>query len=66
MRKYKDLQIIKHALKYYVNRKDITEKQLKQELNLLKRVEQQVIDLKLNLNIPLSEYEKGLRIDRNK
>lgn len=60
MTKYGRLQIIKHALQYYVQREGVTEEELKTELSVLKQTEQQVIDMKLKYRIDLSEYEENL------
>ncbi|UTV34865.1 hypothetical protein [Bacillus altitudinis] len=52
IKKYKQLQIIKHALQYYVNRihfEDETQKE--SELNLLHKVEEAVEEMKKNYNI---------------
>ncbi|HHT96637.1 MAG TPA: hypothetical protein GXZ90_01925 [Clostridiales bacterium] len=60
MTKYGRLQIIKHALQYYVQREGVTEEEMKTELSVLKQTEQQVIDMKLKYRIDLSEYEENL------
>ncbi len=39
---YKNLQIIKHALQYYITRPNASEKDLIREKNLLKRVEDDI------------------------
>lgn len=39
---YRNLQIIKHALQYYISRPDANEKDLVREKNLLKRVEDDI------------------------
>lgn len=39
---YRNLQIIKHALQYYISRPDANEKDLGREKNLIKRVEDDI------------------------
>lgn len=39
---YRNLQIIKHALQYYITRSNANEKDLVREKNLLKRVEDDI------------------------
>jgi len=39
---YRNLQIIKHALQYYISRPNANEKDLVREKNLLKRVEEDI------------------------
>lgn len=39
---YRNLQIIKHALQYYIARSNADEKDLAREKNLLKRVEENI------------------------
>ena len=40
--RYSNLQIIKHALQYYITRPNANEKDLVREKNLLKQVEEEV------------------------
>lgn len=44
--RYSNLQIIKHALQYYITRPNANEKDLVREKNLLKQVEEEVPLLK--------------------
>lgn len=44
--KYKELQIIKHALQHYVKRPDASEKDIQTELNLLGKITEDVERLK--------------------
>lgn len=39
---YRNLQIIKHALQYYISRPDVSEKDLAREKSLLERIEDEV------------------------
>ena len=39
---YRNLQIIKHALQYYISRPNANEKDLAREKSLLKRIEDEV------------------------
>ena len=39
---YRNLQIIKHALQYYISRPNANEKDLAREKSLLKRVEEDI------------------------
>ena len=39
---YRDIQIIKHALQFYIKRSDANEKDLEKEKKLLKKVENEV------------------------
>lgn len=56
MRKYIKMQIIKHALLYYIQRPKITTEQLKQEQEVLKQVVQEVKNLKMAYNIEQKTY----------
>jgi hypothetical protein len=50
--KYKQLQIIKHALQHYVDRpKAGTEKHIVSELNLLEKVTKEVEEMKVKYDI---------------
>ena len=40
--KYRDMQIIKHALQYYVTRPNVTSKEIKQEQAVLEKVEKEI------------------------
>lgn len=40
--KYRDMQIIKHALQYYVTRPNATSKEIKQEQAVLEKVEKEI------------------------
>lgn len=48
---YRNIQIIKHALQYYITREDATEKDLVREINLLKKIEKEVNEYKERKNI---------------
>lgn len=48
---YKNMQIIKHALMYYIGRMNISDKELREENKLLKEVCDHVEDLKKRYNI---------------
>ena len=48
---YKDIQIVKHALHFYIKRPDANEKDLEKEKKLLKKVENEVINFKKSKNI---------------
>lgn len=54
---YKNLQIIKHALQYYITRPGASEKDLVREKNLLKRVEEEVEIYQERNHIPKKEVE---------
>lgn len=47
--KYRDLQIIKHALQQYIQRENPQEGDLIQEENLLKKVEEEIAWFKENI-----------------
>lgn len=50
--KYKQVQIIKHALQYYVNRPNAEhEKHIESERNLLKKFENEAEELKVKYGI---------------
>jgi hypothetical protein len=50
--KYKQVQIIKHALQYYVNRPNAEfEKHIESERNLLKKFEKEAEELKIKYEI---------------
>lgn len=40
--KYRDMQIIKHALQYYITRPNATSKEIKQEQAVLGKVEEEI------------------------
>lgn len=40
--KYRDMQIIKHALQYYLTRPNATSKEIKQEQAVLEKVEEEI------------------------
>lgn len=40
--KYRDMQIIKHALQYYITRPFATSKEIKQDQALLEKVEEKI------------------------
>lgn len=48
---YRDIQIIKHALQFYIKRSDANEKDLEKEKKLLKKVENEVDNFKNSNNI---------------
>lgn len=47
--KYRDLQIIKHALQQYIQRENPKEGDLTQEENLLKKIEEEIVWFKENV-----------------
>ena len=48
---YKDIQIVKHALQFYIKRPDANEKDLEKEKKLLKKVENEVSNFKKSNHI---------------
>lgn len=48
---YRDIQIIKHALQFYIKRPDANEKDLEKEKKLLKKVENEVSNFKKSNHI---------------
>lgn len=54
---YRNLQIIKHALQYYLTRPNANEKDLVREKNLLKSVEEEVEIYQERNHIPKKEVE---------
>lgn len=54
---YRNLQIIKHALQYYISRPNANEKDLVREKNLLKSVEKEVEIYQERNHIPKKEVE---------
>lgn len=56
MRKYVKMQIIKHALEYYIQRPGATQEELKNEKEALKQVVQEVENLKLAYKIENKVY----------
>lgn len=54
---YRNLQIIKHALQYYISRLNANEKDLAREKNLLKSVEEEVEIYQERNHIPKKEVE---------
>lgn len=48
---YRNIQIIKHALQFYINRTNADEKDLEREKNLLKKIENEVSNFKKSNNI---------------
>ena len=54
--KYRDLQIIKHALQQYIQRENPQEGDLIQEENLLKKVEEEIAWFKENIEVTFSHY----------
>lgn len=53
--KYKELQIIKHALQSYRNRSGATDKDIQEENRLLNKITNQVNDMKVRYNIQPKE-----------
>lgn len=47
--KYKQMQIVKHALQHYIKREGANEHDLMVEQNLLKKVTQEIDDFKENV-----------------
>lgn len=60
MKDYHRQQIIKHALQHYIQRPNATEKDIAQEKRLLNEIEQDIISMKKEYGIELSEKEKEL------
>lgn len=54
---YRNLQIIKHALQYYISRPNANEKDLAREKNLLKQVEEEVEIFRERNHISKKEVE---------
>ena len=54
---YRNLQIIKHALQYYISRPNANEKDLAREKSLLKRIEDEVEYYQKAYHIPKKEVE---------
>ena len=54
---YRNLQIIKHALQYYIARPNASKKDLVREKNLLKSVEEEVEIYQERNHIPKKEVE---------
>lgn len=54
---YRNLQIIKHALQYYISRPNVNEKDLAREKSLLKQVEEEVEIFQERNHIPKKEVE---------
>ena len=48
---YRNIQIIKHALQFYINRTNADEKDLEREKNLLKKIENEVSNFKKSNHI---------------
>lgn len=48
---YKNIQIVKHTLQFYIKRPDANEKDLEKEKKLLKKVENEVSNFKKSNNI---------------
>ena len=58
---YRNIQTIKHALKYYITRESASEKDLIREKNLLKKIEEEVNEYKERKNISLHRHHSFLR-----
>lgn len=43
---YKDIQIVKHALQFYINRTNADEKDLEREKRLLKKLKKKLMNIK--------------------
>ena len=58
---YRNLQIIKHALQYYLTRPNASEKDLTREKSLLERIEDEVEYYQKAYHIPkkVKKVEKG-------
>ena len=52
---YTKLQIIKHALQYYLQRPNMTKSDIKREIELLTEVEMEIDELKEKYNIKTAE-----------
>lgn len=48
---YKDIQIVKHALQFYITRPNANEKDLERAKNLLKKIENEVSNFEKSNNI---------------
>lgn len=64
MKDYKRKQIIKHALQFYINRAESIPEDIKQEVKVLNDIEWEIILMKDEYGIELTEgeqirYEKG-------
>lgn len=60
---YKKLQIIKHALQYYLQRPNMTKSDIKREIELLTEVEMEIDELKEKYDIPTAKnFEKSKEI----
>ncbi|MDT0930819.1 hypothetical protein [Staphylococcus pseudintermedius] len=55
---YRDEQIVKHALQYYINRPNASELDLKREQKVLDKVTNQVKDMQENWDIKNKEERK--------
>ncbi|UXR83210.1 MULTISPECIES: hypothetical protein [Staphylococcus] len=55
---YRDVQIVKHALQYYINRPNASELDLKREQKVLDKVTNQVKDMQENWDIKNKEERK--------
>lgn len=51
MTKYGRLQILKHAMEYYIQRSDATKDELKEEISILKQITNQLEQLKEQYHI---------------
>lgn len=58
---YRDAQIVKHALQYYINRPNASELDLKREQKVLDKVTNQVKDMQENWDIKNKEERKWLK-----
>ncbi|HAR6102423.1 TPA: hypothetical protein I1668_001755 [Staphylococcus pseudintermedius] len=55
---YRDAQIVKHALQYYIHRPNASELDLKREQKVLDKVTNQVKDMQENWDIKNKEERK--------
>lgn len=67
MKEYKALQIIKHALAYYIAREGATETDTNTEKLLLAEIEERIENLRERYRIPeKKEAEHGIKASRRK
>lgn len=57
MKKYRKLQIIKHALEHYIKREGTTQLEIKEEVEILKQITAQVEQIKEQYHINSKRYQ---------
>ncbi|WP_204254120.1 hypothetical protein [Mammaliicoccus sciuri] len=60
MKSYKKKQIIKHALIYYMNREGATKSDLNTESMVLRDIERDIVLMKDEYDIPMTERDKQI------